>query len=132
MKIENILIILLFKINFIFSWPNHDIQSLKLLHVIHRHGERTPIQFSPNDPFSDLDKYWMGGNGELTPQGKYRMYQVGKFIGKEYASYLGEKLSPKDIYVRSSSLNRTLESASALLAGLYPPGKIRVICVINS
>ena len=34
-------------------WPNHDISTLKLLQIVHRHGERTPLSFTPNDPFKN-------------------------------------------------------------------------------
>lgn len=105
---------------FISSWPNHPTTTLKLLQVIHRHGERTPISFA-NDPYKD-EKYWTEGIGQLTVQGKYRLHNLGKFIRTEYKDYLGK--SPREVYVRSSIEHRCIESVSALLSGAYPPGKI--------
>ncbi|CAG2122469.1 unnamed protein product, partial [Medioppia subpectinata] len=84
------------------------------------HGERSPTHFSNNDPFKD-PKYWVEGLGELTTKGKYRMYKLGEFIRQEYNQYLGDKYSPREVYVRSSIVERCIESTSSLLAGAYPP-----------
>ena len=101
-------------------WPNHDISTLKLLQIVHRHGDRTPIMFTPNDPFKN-ESYWTEGIGELTTKGKYRMYKLGQFIRQEYQSYLGDKYSPREVYARSSITDRCIESTSCLLSGAYPP-----------
>ncbi|CAG2109808.1 unnamed protein product [Medioppia subpectinata] len=97
-------------------WPNHDISTLKLLQLVHRHGERSPTSFPPNDPFKNT-KYWVEGIGELTTKGKYRMYKLGEFIRQEYNDYFGDKYSPREVYVRSSITDRCIESTSSLLAG---------------
>ena len=104
------------------QWPNHDISTLKLLQIVHRHGDRTPVEFAPNDPFSS-DKYWPEGLGQLTTKGKYRMYKRGQFIRQAYNDYLGDSYSPRDVYVRSSISDRCIESVSCLLSGAYPPKK---------
>ncbi|CAG2172297.1 unnamed protein product, partial [Oppiella nova] len=101
-------------------WPNHDISTLKLLQLVHRHGERAPTSFPDNDPYKDT-KYWVEGVGELTTKGKYRLYKLGEFIRQEYSDYLGDKYSPREVYVRSSITDRCIESTSSLLAGAYPP-----------
>ncbi|XP_054164700.1 prostatic acid phosphatase-like [Oppia nitens] len=101
-------------------WPNHDISTLKLLQIVHRHGDRAPISFPPNDPYKD-PKYWKEGIGHLNTKGKYRMYRVGQFIRREYSEYLGDAYSPREVYARSSLSHRCIESVSTLLAGAYPP-----------
>ena len=101
-------------------WPNHDISTLKLLQIVHRHGERAPILFTPNDPFKD-EKSWPAGIGQLTTRGKYHMHKVGQFIREEYNNYLGDKYSPREVYARSSLTDRCVESVSCLLSGAYPP-----------
>lgn len=108
-----------------FLWPNHDISSLKLLQVVHRHGDRTPTEFVGNDPFSDLNKYWPEGEGELTNEGRLRLYKLGQFIRREYNQFLGEDYSPREVYVRSSLSHRCLDSASLLLSGAYPPNNMK-------
>ncbi|CAG2170146.1 unnamed protein product, partial [Oppiella nova] len=104
-------------------WPDHDISTLKLLQIVHRHGDRSPTSFPPNDPFKDLSKYWVEGIGELTTKGKYRMYKLGEFIRQEYSDYLGDKFSPREVYARSSIAERCIESISNLLSGAYPPNQ---------
>ena len=121
-----ITVILFFVITFVTvsqasnQWPNHDISTLKLLQIVHRHGERSPIDFTANDPYKS-DHYWTEGIGELTAKGKYRMFKRGQFIRQEYDKYLGDGYSPREVYVRSSITDRCIESVSCLLSGAYPP-----------
>ena len=49
------------------QWPNHDISTLKLLQIVHRHGDRSPMEFKPNDPYKS-DHYWPQGIGQLTTE----------------------------------------------------------------
>ena len=102
------------------QWPNHDLSTLKLLQVVHKHGERAPVSFPANDPFNDV-KYWPQGLGQLTAKGKYQMYKMGEFIRNEYNTYLGDKYSAREVYARSAASSRCFESCAALLAGAYPP-----------
>ena len=79
------------------QWPNHDISTLKLLQIVHRHGDRNPTAFSPNDPYQSSE-YWREGLGELTSAGKYRMYKLGQTLRKEYHNYLGDEYSPREVF----------------------------------
>lgn len=45
---------------------------------------------------------------------------MGQLIRHRYSSYLPIEYSAKEFYVRSSDRNRTLMSAQAVLAGLFP------------
>jgi Histidine phosphatase superfamily (branch 2) len=102
--------------------PKDTIKTLKLLQIIHRHGERNPLYFPPKDPFNS-ETYFPGGLGQLTLPGKYRLYQLGEYIRREYGEYLGSAMSPREVYTQSSYTNRTMESAQCLNAGAYPPGE---------
>ncbi|XP_054166616.1 prostatic acid phosphatase-like, partial [Oppia nitens] len=102
--------------NYINSEPI-DTSTLISLQIIHRHGDRTPIAFYRNDPYKS--DQWVDGLGELTPRGKQRMFTFGQQLRQRYGNYLGD--SPKNAYIRSSASDRCIESASALIAGLYPP-----------
>ena len=115
-----ILIVTIIAIKGSNRWPNHDISTLKLLQLVHRHGDRSPTGFPPNDPFRN-GQYWSEGIGELSTKGKYRMYKMGEFIRNEYNEYLGNKYSPREVYVRSSITERCIESTSCLLSAAYPP-----------
>lgn len=83
-----------------------------------RHGDRTPILQIPASPYP-----WQEGLEELTAQGRDQEKQLGKMLRKKYieqyhllpACYARETLA-----VRSTDKNRTIQSADALLLGLYP------------
>jgi len=47
------------------------------------------------------------------------MFELGKYIRKRYKKFLGT--SPREVYIRSSEIDRCLESVSLVVAGLYPP-----------
>ncbi len=98
-------------------WPNHDISSLKLLQVVCRHGDRTPVSFTANDPFSD-EKYWSERPGVLTHCGRRRMYLKGQFIRQAYNPYLDHKCCMNEICGKSSGAQRCVETAQALIAGI--------------
>ena len=85
-----------------YSWSNNNTSTHKLLQILHRHVDRTPVMFVKCDPYGqDLDKYWPSGMGQLMLKGKHRMYKLGEFFRKSYADFLN-KTNPKQVYVRSS------------------------------
>ncbi|KAL1501551.1 hypothetical protein ABEB36_006852 [Hypothenemus hampei] len=57
----------------------------------------------------------------LTNIGKLRQYNLGQYFRQRYPSFLPAIYSEKDIYVRSTDVDRTIMSAASNLAGLYPP-----------
>jgi lysosomal acid phosphatase len=97
---------------------SHDISKLKLSLVIHRHGDRTPINCYPTDPYKNAS-YWLDGWGQLTNRGKDRMFKLGKYIRARYENFLGT--SPREVHIRSSAADRCLESAALVSAAIYPP-----------
>lgn len=48
------------------------------------------------------------------------MYELGRYLRKKYQKLIGTDYSPKRVYIRSTDFDRTLMSAQALAAGLYP------------
>lgn len=88
---------------------------------VSRHGSRSPIKF-----YSwDYDGRWPQGPGELTPLGMRQHYLIGYELRNRYVlqtPLLSPSFSAKEIYVRSTDLNRTLMSAYSQLRGLYPDG----------
>ena len=91
------------------SWNDHDISTLKLLQIVHRHGERTVLEnnMPKTDPFRNRTK-WPDGFGQLTPKGKYRMYKIGENLRKWYKDFLDlkDQGSPREVYARSSIEHR--------------------------
>ncbi|XP_054163810.1 prostatic acid phosphatase-like [Oppia nitens] len=104
----------------LFYRSTEDMSTLRLVQLVHRHGDRNPLEFSPNDPFKG-QHFWKEGIGGLTAKGKQRMYRLGKFIRKRYHRFLGHSYSPRDVYVRSSISERCVESVQCLMSGVYPP-----------
>jgi len=96
-----------------------DLQTLRLVQVIMRHGDRTPIDRYPKDPY-DSRKYWPEGFGRLTQRGKMMQYNLGQYIRQRYNGYLNATYTPEEIYVQSSDKDRTIMSAMANLAGMFP------------
>lgn len=96
----------------------------KLLFVAElcRHGDRTPLAEFPSDalPVSR----WPEGVGQLTAIGQRAHYDLGKRLRDRYVEtgFLSSSYSAREIYVRSTDVDRTLMSAHSQLAGLFPPG----------
>lgn len=96
-----------------------DISSLQLVHLVYRHGDRTPSAEFPTDPTPGI---WPQGFGELTNLGKMQQYELGKFLKKRYLNgFMNSSYNDDEITVRSTDKSRTLMSAYTNLAGLYPP-----------
>eukprot|EP00099_Drosophila_melanogaster_P015999 NP_524917.1 acid phosphatase 1, isoform A [Drosophila melanogaster] len=93
---------------------------LKFVHVIYRHGDRTPVDPYPTDPWGDR-KFWPTGWGDLTNLGKQEHYDLGKWLRNRYSNLLPPIYSNENIYVQSTDVDRTLMSAQSNLAGLYEP-----------
>lgn len=60
--------------------------------------------------------------------GKRQQFQLGQFFRRRYRYELlgGRNYSPELVYVQSTGVDRTLMSASANLAGLFPPAGTEV------
>ena len=48
-------------------------------------------------------------------------YNLGQYLRMRYSGFLNKKYHKEEVYARSSDLDRTIMSAQANLAGLYPP-----------
>ncbi|CAH2103719.1 unnamed protein product [Euphydryas editha] len=95
-------------------------KSVKYAAVIYRHGDRTPVNLYPTDPWRN-ESLWPVKFGELTNIGKRQHYALGKWFRKRYSHLVSEKFDPSEVYIRSTDVDRTLMSAQANLAGMYTP-----------
>ena len=81
-----------------------------------RHGDR-----SPRVPLNEA--LWPMGNGELTVKGVQQCYELGKKLRQRYFSddFPETWHSGYSRHI-AKSLNRTIQSANAILQGFYPSG----------
>ena len=114
-KVTYLLLVLLYKIclteKILFSFQ------------IFRHGARMPYSGVKNG----VDVYkenWLI-KGELTNVGKRQLYLLGVKTRKKYMEendFLSKEYNPKEILIKSTDHNRTIESVYSYIQGLYPAG----------
>lgn len=114
-------------------------RQLLMIHEIFRHGARYPIYNSTKD-YSGFAKDQREA-GELTLQGKHMQYILGKSMYDKYwedlfadTPYI-QKYHPSQFYVKSTNVNRTIESAESQLLGLLedlPPSTLPIDQLENS
>ncbi|XP_056286947.1 lysosomal acid phosphatase isoform X2 [Pseudoliparis swirei] len=88
-------------------------------HELFRHGDRSPIKAFPSDLHQEAA--WPQGFGQLSQEGMRQHLHLGKFLRLRYSGLLNQSYDRREISVRSTDYDRTLMSAEANLAGLYPP-----------
>lgn len=97
---------------------SRSVSSLRLLVLLHRHGDRTPLELDPRDPLAEEPFWRHHGIGKLTNRGRARMYLLGRLMRSRYASFFGDHLSKHQIVSISSGIERCIESGQLVLAGL--------------
>ncbi|XP_022919448.2 venom acid phosphatase Acph-1-like [Onthophagus taurus] len=95
-------------------------KTLKVLHVVFRHGDRSPDQLYPNDIYTEETFYPMR-IGELTNKGKMTEFRIGKSLRRRYKAFLPKTYTPEIISSVSSHMSRNKASLELVLAGLFPP-----------
>ncbi|OXA61492.1 prostatic acid phosphatase [Folsomia candida] len=98
-----------------------DTDTLQLVQVIFRHGDRAPTNTYPNDPVNKDPTAWPEGKAQLTSVGKMQQYKLGQYLRRRYNGFLADKYHAQELYVVSSDMDRTIMSVESNLAGLFPP-----------
>ncbi|KAI4458935.1 acid phosphatase-related [Holotrichia oblita] len=94
--------------------------SLRLLHVVFRHGDRTQDGAYPTDPYRN-ETFYPVGLGQLTNAGKVREYNIGRYLRSTYNGFIPTIYSPGILEAISSPYPRCKASMQLVLAGLFPP-----------
>ncbi|KAG9509422.1 Cytohesin-1 [Fragariocoptes setiger] len=77
-----------------------------------------PLNMAPRDKYNNIE-YWPDGFGNMTNAGRLRMFNLGKFLRSRYSTFLSDNF--REVYSRSSDVDRCIESSQAVMAGMYPP-----------
>ncbi|KAL0830089.1 hypothetical protein ABMA28_003546 [Loxostege sticticalis] len=97
---------------------------LVLTFLVHRHGDRTPIESTlslSNDPEKLVELSEPYGYGQLTNVGKNRGYQLGQSLRQRYNDFIAPRYNRSEIYIRSTDSTRAKMTVLAALAAIYPP-----------
>ena len=91
----------------------------ELVLFVYRHGDRSPYTVYPG--YEHL-YFWEQGLGQLTTVGMRQQHTLGEFIKQTYTPHLISSSYRRDqIYVRSTSYDRTIMSALCQLSGIFSP-----------
>lgn len=93
-------------------------ESLRQVFLIHRHGDRMPINLPlPKSDCLRDEPFWkIHGKSQLSNRGKERLYLLGKVMRSRYSQFLNNKVNKNIRVSRSSGSMRCIESAQMFLA----------------
>jgi hypothetical protein len=99
--------------------PNLD--TLRLVQVVFRHGDRAPVKLYPNYPNSseNSESHWPNGLGQLTEKGQRQEYELGRFLRTHYGGFISPNFAENEVDLKATVAERTVESLKCVLNGLF-------------
>ncbi|XP_053957228.1 prostatic acid phosphatase-like [Anastrepha ludens] len=94
--------------------------TLKLLHIVLRHGARTPVNTYPNDPYAN-DAFEPTGWGHVTNKGKLELFDIGLWLNRRYGKFMEPHYSPSGVHAQATGSPRAMMSLSTVLASFFAP-----------
>lgn len=92
----------------------------------------------PSSPIEDSYRRSIltGGTfpGQLTTLGMQQLYELGKRLRRRYieeSAFLSSTFNPDEVYVRSTNIVRTIESAKCLVAGLFQQKQKAIVPILT-
>ncbi|KAM3862485.1 lysophosphatidic acid phosphatase type 6 [Diretmus argenteus] len=101
----------------------------------------TDLHGGPRPPSPVEDSYrnniLTGGTfpGQLTTVGMQQLYELGQRLRRRYieeSPFLNPIFSPAEVYVRSTNIVRTIESAKCLIAGLFQQKQKETVPIVTT
>ncbi|XP_034741371.1 lysophosphatidic acid phosphatase type 6 [Etheostoma cragini] len=101
----------------------------------------TDLHGGPRPPAPVEDSYRKnqlnGGTfpGQLTTVGMQQLYELGRRLRKRYIEeipFLSPTFSSPEVYVRSTNIARTIESAKCLVAGLFEQKQKEIVPILTT
>ncbi|XP_073329716.1 lysophosphatidic acid phosphatase type 6 [Pagrus major] len=101
----------------------------------------TDLEGGPKPPAPVEDSYrknvLTGGTfpGQLTTVGMQQLYELGKRLRGKYieeSHFLNSAFSPAEVYIRSTNIVRTIESAKCLVAGLFQQKQKEIVSILTT
>ncbi|XP_034106762.1 prostatic acid phosphatase [Drosophila albomicans] len=100
--------------------PNTTNSTLELVHIVFRHGIRTPVDTFPRDPYVK-DNFKPTGWGHVTNRGKKELFDMGRWLHRRYGDFMGPFYRPDRLHAQATASPRALMSLQTTLASMFEP-----------
>ncbi|XP_063798491.1 testicular acid phosphatase homolog isoform X3 [Pseudophryne corroboree] len=79
----------------LFSITSSSLDKLAFVVVVYRHGDRSPIDTYPTDPYRET--VWDNGLQQLTQVGIRQQYELGQYLRKRYKNFLSPSYRKEEL-----------------------------------